>query len=124
MLRTIVDEGASINILSSIAWKDLLSPHLVPATNQILAFNHRPTSPLGTLPCFPITLGRKIVCNDVMVVQGPLYFNLLLGRYYVYSMKYVASKLFRVMHFPYDGNIVTIHQLSFINPDQHMTPSH
>ena len=94
ILHTIVDEGASISILSSIAWQALGFPQLVPATNQILAFNRRPTIPLGILPHFPITLGGKTICIDVMVVQGPLDFNLLLGRDYVYAMKAVVSTLF------------------------------
>ena len=58
-----------------------------------------------------------------MVVQGPLDFNLLLGRDYVYAMKVVVSTLFRVMHFPHDGNIMTIDHLSFVTPDHHVTPS-
>ena len=57
-----------------------------------------------------------------MVVQGPLDFNLILGCDYVYSMKDVVSTLFRVMHFPHDGKIVTIDQLSFVTPDHHMLP--
>ena len=93
------------------------------ATDQILDFNHRPTAPLGILPYLPITLGGKIVCIDVMVVQVPLDFNLLLGRDYVYAMKVVVSTLFRVMHFPHDGKIVTIDQLSFVTPDHRITPS-
>ena len=71
MLRTIVDEGAFVSLLSSTAWQALGSPQLVPATDQILAFNQRPTAPLGILPQFPITLEGKTVCIDVMVVQGP-----------------------------------------------------
>ena len=63
----------------------------MPATDQILAFNQRPTAPLGTLPYLFITLGGKTVCIDVMVVQGPLDFNMLLGHDYVYSMKDVVS---------------------------------
>ena len=59
-----------------------------------------------------------------MVVQGPLDFNLLLGRDYVYAMKDVVSTLFRVMHFPHHGNIVTINQLSFVTPNHRMTTSH
>ena len=90
------------------AWQALGSPQLVPATDQILAFNRRPTTLLGILPHFPVTLGGKTVCIDVMVVQGPLDFNLLLGRDYVYAMKAIVSTLFRVMHFPHDGKIVTI----------------
>ena len=94
ILHTIVDEGASVSILSSTAWKAIGSPPLVPATNQIPAFNRRPTMPLGILPHFLITLGGKIVYIDVMVVQDPLDFNLLLGRYYVYTMKAIVSTLF------------------------------
>ena len=105
ILRTIVDEGASVSILSSTTWKYLGSPQLVPTTDQILDFNRRPTAHLGILPYLPITLGRKTVCIDVMVVQGPLDFNLLLGRDYVYAMKAIVSKLFRVMHFPMMGRL-------------------
>ena len=46
-----------------------------------------------------------------MVVQGRLDLNLLLGRDYVYAIKGVVSILFKVIHFPHDGNIVTIYQL-------------
>ena len=122
-LRSIVDEGASVRILSSTAWEALGSPQLVPTIDQILYFNRRPTAPLGTLPYFPITIGGKTVCIDVMVVQGPLDFNLLLGRDYVYTMKDVVSTLFRLMNFPHDGKIVTIDQLSFVTPDHRITPS-
>ena len=94
ILRTIVDKGASVSILSSTAWKDLGSPQLVLAIDQILAFNHRPTAPLGILPQFSITLEGKTVCINVMVVQCSLDFNLLLGHDYVYAMKDVVSTLF------------------------------
>ena len=63
------------------------------------------------------------MCIDVMVVQGPLDFNLLLGRDYVYAMKAIVSTLFRVMHFPHDENIVTIDQLYFVTPNHRITPS-
>ena len=93
------------------------------ATDQILVFNQRPTAPLGILPHFPITLGGKTVCIDVMVVQGPLDFNLLLRCDYVYAMNDVVSTLFRVMHFPHDGKMVTIDQLYFVALDHRITPS-
>ena len=105
ILCTIIDEGDSISILSSTTWKAIGSPPLVLAINQILAFNQRPTVPLGILPQFPITLEEKTVCIDVMVVQSPLDFNLLLGRDYVYAMKAVVSTIFRVMHFPMIGRL-------------------
>ena len=93
-------------------------------TDQILAFNQRPTMTLGILPQLPITLEEKIVHINVMVVQGPLYFNILLGFDYVYAMKAVVSTLFQVMHFPHDGKIVIIYHLSFVNPDHQITTSH
>ena len=80
--------------------------------------------PLGILPQLPTTLEGKTICIDVMVVQGPLDFNLLLGCDYVYAVKDVVSTLFHLMYFPHDGKIVTIDQFSFVKPDHHMTPSH
>ena len=57
------------------------------------------------------------------MVQGPLDFNFLLGRDYVYALKAIVSTLFRVMHFPHDGNIVTIDQYSFVTPSHRVIPS-
>jgi hypothetical protein len=92
--RCIVDEGASASILSSSAWKALGSPELVSASHELLDFDRRPSEYLGILPQFPISLGGKIVLVDVIVVQGPLDFNMLLGRDYVYAMNVVVSMLF------------------------------
>jgi hypothetical protein len=89
----------------------------VSITQNLLSFTRRTSQPLGTLPQFPITLGGKTVFIDVMVVQDPLYFTLLLGQDYVYSMKAIVSTLFHVISFPHDGRMVTIDQLSFIDPD-------
>jgi hypothetical protein len=102
--------------LSSIAWQALGYPPLAPFTQNLLAFNRRSSQPLGTLPQFPVTLGGKTIFIDVMVVQEPLYFSLLLGQDYVYAMKSIVSTLFCVIYFPHDGRVVTVDQLSFIDP--------
>jgi hypothetical protein len=115
--QMLIDEGASISILSSVAWHVLGCPQLVSVTLNMLAFNRRNSQPLGTLPQFLVTLGGKTVFIDVMVVRDPLDFSLHLGRYYVYSMKAILSTLFCVIYFPHDGRIVTIDQLSLISPD-------
>jgi hypothetical protein len=120
--NTIIDEGASVSILSLNAWQALGSPQLASVTQNLLDFNRRVSQPLGILPQFPVTLGGKMVYIDVMVVHDPLDFNFLLGRDYVYAMKYFVSTLFRVMCFPHNGHIVTIDQLSFIGP--HMMVNH
>jgi hypothetical protein len=114
--HAMIDEGLSISIFSSI-WKALCYPQLVSVTQTLFTFNRRASHPLGILPKFPITLGGKTVFIDVMVVQDPLDFDLLLGRDYVYAMKVVVSTLFHVISFPHNGRIVTIDQLSFIGPD-------
>ena len=111
---TILDEGASVSIMSSTTWRVLGSPQLVPVTQNLLAFNGGTSQPSGILPKLPITLGGKTVYIDVMVVEGPLDFNLLLGRDYVYVMGALIYSLFRVVCFPHEGRIVTIDQLSFI----------
>jgi hypothetical protein len=61
-------------------------------------------------------LGRKTVFIDVMVVQDPLDFALLLGQDYVYAMKAIVSTLFHVISFPHNGRVVIVDQLSFIDP--------
>jgi hypothetical protein len=114
--QTLIDEGSSVSILSSIAWQALGYPPLAPVTQNLLAFNRRTSQPLGTLPQFLVTLGGKTVFIDVMVVQDPLDFSLLLGRDYVYAMKSIVSTLFHVISFPHDGWVVTVDQLSFIDP--------
>jgi hypothetical protein len=113
----LIDEGASISILSSVAWHALGCPQLALVTQNLLAFNRRTSQPLGTLTQFLVTLGGKTIFIDVMVVRDPLDFALLLGWDYVYAMKAIVSTLFCVISFPHDGRIVTINQLSFIGPD-------
>jgi hypothetical protein len=73
------DEGASISILPSNAWKDLGSPQLAWVNQNMLDFNKRITPPLGILPRLPFILGGKIVYIALMVVHNPLDFNFLLG---------------------------------------------
>ena len=115
--NTIIDEGASVSILSSTTWKAFGSPLLAPVTQNLLAFNRRTSQPLGILPRLPVTLGGKIVHMDMMVVPGPLDFNFLLGRDYTYAMGALVSSLFRVVCFPHEGRIATIDQVSFFGPD-------
>ena len=54
---------------------------------------------------------------DMMVVLGPLDFNMLLGCGYTYAMGVLISSPFRVVCFPHEGRIVTIDQLSFFGLD-------
>ena len=49
------------------------------------------------------------------MVDAHLDYNLLLGRNWMYSMQAIASSLFQVVCFLFNGNIVTIDQTSFKN---------
>ena len=73
-------------------------------------------------PQFPIILGGKTLFIDVMVVQDPVDFDLLLGRDYFYAMKDIVSTLFHVISFPHNGRMVTIDQLSFVGCDLTINP--
>jgi hypothetical protein len=80
----------------------------VSATNKLLDFDRIPSEYLGILPQFPITLGGKTVLVDLLVVLGPLDFNMLLGCDFVYAMNTVVSTLFQVMNFPQNKSFITI----------------
>jgi hypothetical protein len=70
---------------------------------------------MGVLPQLPIMLGGNTFLFNLLVVSGPLDFNLLLGSDYVYTINVMVYTLVRVMHFPHNGSIVTIDHLSFYN---------
>ena len=65
--------------MSSTTWKDLGSLQLVLVTQNLLASSRGTNQPLGILPQLPITLGGKTVYLNMIVVLGPLDYNLLLG---------------------------------------------
>jgi len=122
MAGTVIDEGASMSILSSTAWKALGSPPLLPEMRNLTGFDKGTSRPLGILPNVPIILGGKTVHMNVMVVQGPLDYNLPLGRDYIYCMGAIVSSLFRVICFPHEGRVVKlVDQLSF--PSSHIANS-
>ena len=56
---TIIDEGASVSVLSSTTWQDFGLLPLAPVTQNLLEFNRRTSQPLGILPRLPVTLGGK-----------------------------------------------------------------
>lgn len=70
---------------------------------------------MGVLPQFPITLGGKTLLIDMMVVDHPLDFNIILGHNFIYAMNDVMYSLFRMMYFPHNGNIIAIDQLASDN---------
>jgi hypothetical protein len=115
--RNVIDEGASMCVMSITCWKAIDSPSLNKSHNKLKAFNGSGFKPYGVLPSFPIMLEGKMVQVEVEVFDAPLDYNLLLGRSWIDSMIVVVSTLFRVVHFPHQGKVITINQLAFFNLD-------
>ena len=106
--RTMLDEGAATCIMSFTCWQALGSPTLAASQTVLKAFDGHFFSPHGILAAFPI---------EVEVVNVPLDYNLLLGRSWFYPMRAVASTVYRLVHFPHQGKIVSIDQLDYCTPN-------
>lgn len=50
------------------------------------------------------------------VIGDPLYYNLLLGCSFMYTMKVIYSSIYCTMSFPHNGKIVTIDPLTYYDP--------
>ena len=117
--RTVIDEGAATSVMSLSCWKGLGSPEFSKSTTMLTAFDGRSFWPHEILPSLKVRLGWKTVAIEVEVVGAPLDYNLLLGRNWMYSMQSVASSLYHVVCFPFNGKIVTIDKkcnISFLTP--------
>jgi hypothetical protein len=84
--RTVIDEGASMCVMSLACWKSIGSPSLNESQNTLKAFNGSGFKPYGVLPSLPITLEGKKVQVKVEVFGAPLDYNLFLGRSWIDSM--------------------------------------
>jgi hypothetical protein len=115
--RMIIDEGASTCAMSITYWKAFGSPPLTESHNMLKAFNGSGFKPYSVLPSLPITLEGKMVQVEVEVFDSPLDYNLLLGCRWIDSMRVVVSTLFCVVHFPHQGKVVTVNQLTFFHFD-------
>lgn len=88
--RCIIKEGESTCTISKSVWKQLISPELVPSSITIQAYDDLPSQLEGLYQNIPIELGGKSIIIDIEFIDSPLYYNILLGCSYMYSMKAVA----------------------------------
>ena len=96
------------SVMSLSCWKGLGSPELSQSTTMLIDLDGISFQMHGILPSLKVQLGGKTVAIEVEVVDAPLDYNLLLGRNWMYSMQAVASSLFLVVFFPFNGKIVTM----------------
>ena len=111
---TIIDEGASMCIMSLNYCKSLGLPHLSKSSTTLKAFEECTYKPCGIINNLHDELGGKTVNADIEVVDGPLEYHILLGRPWVYAMTAIVSTYFRMITFPHKGVIIAINQLSFL----------
>jgi len=83
--------------ISITVWKQLGSPDLSPSTITLRARDGHPSQPLGLYCNCLVTVAGKIICIDVEVIDAPLYYNILLGCSYTYTMSVFASMIRRKM---------------------------
>ena len=62
------------------------------------------------------------MCVDIEVIDTPLDYNILLGCSYTYAMSFVPSAVHHKMFFPHNGNIFTIDQLNYHEPNSQTSP--
>ena len=96
----IIDEGASTCIMSKNVWYKLQSPKLNPSDIILIAYDGRPSAPVGLYQNVLVFLASKMVLINLEVLDAQLDYNILLGRSYMYSMSAIASSVFRTMMFP------------------------
>ena len=87
------------------------------------AFDGRTYKPCGNINNLQVELGGKIVSIDIEVFDGPLDYNILLGRPWVYAMTAIVSTYFRMIAFPHKGTIIVINQLSYFSSASQVTGS-
>jgi len=88
--------------------KTLGSSSLSQSPTTLKDFDGRMYNPCGILTNLQIKLGGKTVTVEVEVVDGPLDYNILLGRPWVYAMAVVVSTYFHTIAFPFKGGIIVI----------------
>lgn len=97
--------------MSTHVWKKIGSPELTPSLMTLHAYDGQPSQPQALLQNVPLELGGKVVLVDIKVVNTQLDYNILLSHSYIYTMLKVASTIFQLMMFPYNGKVVTIDNL-------------
>ena len=100
--RCIIDEGESTCVMSTFVWQKLGSPTLQSSTTALHAYDGRSTKYQGILLNVPISLVGKMDLIYIEIINTQLDYNLLLGHSYMYSMRVMASTVFRILMFPHD----------------------
>jgi hypothetical protein len=116
IFQTIVHEGVSTCIMSISGWKSLGSPKIYTSFTLLKSFDGHVFQPHGIITTLPIELGCKTISVSMEVINAPLEYNMLLEHTWFYKITAIVSSVFRSLHFPHQGKIIAIDQISFLTP--------
>ena len=122
--QCIIDQGGSTYVMLTFLQQKLRSPTLKISTCSLLSYDGHSTKAQGIILNVPISLVDEIVFIDIKVIKSQLDYNLFLRCSHMYSMRTMASTVFRLLMFPHDGNIVTVDQLTYYDPQGPATSEH
>ena len=100
--RFIVDEGASVSILSTRGWRGMGFPSLILNDSQLRTFDRITRKNSRVLTQTHVSLGGETNLVHFKVIENHLGFNMVLRIDYVYAMKFVVYTLFHLMHFSHN----------------------
>ena len=103
--------------MSLSSYRAISSPKINRSPTTLKAFDGCGFQPYGLLPAVQVELGGKSVSIHIEAIYAPLEYNLLLCCNWFYVMQVIASTIFWIIQFPFQGRIVTIEQLDFITPN-------
>lgn len=83
---------------------------------MLKAYDGLPSKPHVLYQNVPIDLGGEKVHIDIIVIDDPLDYNILIGHNFMYAMKFVESLVFQLLMIPLYGKVVTIDQINFYKP--------
>ena len=108
--RVLIDNGAGLNIISTIFLRklDYFEESIDPCSRiTIKAYNEVEPKSLG-LVVLPLHVGPIERDVTYQVLDIPLAYNILLGRSWIHEMRDVPSTYHQCVKFPFHGSEVTI----------------
>ena len=111
--QCVIDEGASMCIMSKNVGQKLGFPELKPSVITLIrAYDSCPSTPVFLYQKVLVCLTGKMVHIDVEVFDTHVDYNILLGWSYMYAMFTIASSIFHIMMFSHEDHIITVDQMT------------
>ena len=88
------------------------------------AYDVHPSQLHGIFRNVDLNLASKLVLINIEVVNAPIYYNILLGHSYMYTIRAINLTIFCLMMFPHEGKIMTIYYITYHDHISPIVPEH